>query len=123
MVVTVLVSTDNNVTKVYNQVKGWVEGSDILDASSIITLVVKLIPIVQKLGLGKGQGEYKKQIVVDVLTMVVRDSKLDSEAKAGLNILVQTTIPYTIDTMIGIANGNIDIAKHAKRCWLGCIGK
>lgn len=113
---------DANVKLVYSKIKNMVD-NDNLETSDIINLVVKLIPIVQKAITGKHEGAYKKLVVITVLELVIDDSNLDNDAKSALHLLVQTTIPVTIDTMIGIANGNIDLAKHAKGCFSVCFGK
>jgi hypothetical protein len=110
---------DKNVISVYNQIKKIIIVDKELDAGSLVGLVTHLIPIVQKIATG-GSGIYKKTIVITVLEMVIKDSKLDDNVKDSLNILVQTTIPITIDIMINIANGNIDLAKSTKGCF-GCF--
>jgi hypothetical protein len=110
---------DANVKLVYAEIKGLVN-DDNLETSDIINLVVKLIPIIQKIVVGRHEGAYKKLILITVLELVIEDSNLDDSAKSALNLVVQTTIPFTIDTMINIANGNIDLAKHVKGCF-GCF--
>jgi hypothetical protein len=106
---------DRNVIAVYAQIKEWVEGRPV-NAATIVGLVTQLIPIVQKTIVGKHEGAYKKLVVISVLELVIRDSDLDQENKDALNVVVQTTVPITIDTMVGIAKGDIDLAKHAKSC-------
>jgi len=112
-----------NIVIIYNQIKG-LPTLENLEASDIITLVIKLIPIVQKTINGKNQGAYKKQIVIGVLNIVIKESNINSEAKDALYLLVSTTIPFTIDTIISVANGEIDISKHAKNIGIcfGCFG-
>ena len=118
--VTIGTKDDKNVKIVYNQVRDMIGKK--LETGDIINLVVRLIPIVQKVVVGKHEGGYKKMVVITVLEMIITDSDLDNDAKAALHLLVQTTIPITIDTMINIANGNINLAKHAKTCFSSCFG-
>ena len=106
---------DKQIQIVYDQIKDIV--GDRMDLSDIIVLVTHLIPIVQKVIVGKHQGAYKKYIVISVIEMVVRDSNLDDDDKNTLKVIVNITIPPTIDIMINIANGKIDLAKHAKKCF------
>lgn len=95
---------------VYNQIKDWVDNTEKPDASNIIILVTLLIKCVENVAKDK-KGSYKKDLVLKVLTKVINESKLEPDAKAALMIMVQTTIPIMIDTMISIANQELDLGK------------
>jgi len=102
--------SQDEITLVYDQIKDWVDKTEKPDASNIIMLVTLLIKCVENVAKDKS-GSYKKNLVLTVLTKVINESKLEPDAKAALMILVQTTIPVIIDTMISIANKEIDIGK------------
>lgn len=102
--------TEDEITQVYNQIKEWVDKTENPDASNIIVLVTLLIKCVENVAKDK-EGAYKKNLVLTVLTKVINESKLEPDAKAALLVIVHTTIPVIIDTMISIANKEIDIGK------------
>jgi hypothetical protein len=102
--------SQDEVVSVYNQIKDWVDKTDKPDASDIIILVTLLIKCVEKIAADK-EGVYKKDLVIKVLTKVINESKLEPDAKLVLMGLVETTIPFMIDTMINIAKNKIDLGK------------
>jgi hypothetical protein len=102
--------SQDEITLVYNQIKDWVDKTEKPDASNIIVLVTLLIKCVENVAKDK-DGAYKKNLVLTVLTKVITESKLEPDAKAALMVLVHTTIPVIIDTMISIANKEIDLGK------------
>lgn len=104
---------DITVLKLYKQFKGWGQG-DKLNASSIIMLATDLIPAVQKLVSNKHQGSYKKKVILRVLELVIQDSDLSDDAKSTLNSVLQTTVPITIDVMISVAKGDLNLGKLVK---------
>lgn len=104
---------DPNVLSLYNQFKDWSEG-DKLDASNVIQLVTLLIPAVQKIVIEPHRGPYKKKVVINVLELLIQDSKLNNNAKTTLKIIVNTTVPITIDTLISVAKGDINVGKVVK---------
>ena len=106
---------------IYEQVKDWAEGDEKLNASSIMELVTLLIPTIQRMVTGKNRGEYKKKVLITVLSLVIRDSKCSNDTKIILSNLVDTTIPTTIDIMIGVAHGNIDLKKTYDKVQ-NCVG-
>jgi hypothetical protein len=102
--------TEDDIIQVYNQIKSWVDKTDEPNASNIIVLVTLLIKCVENI-FGDKSGSYKKNLVLKVLQKVINESKLTDNAKASLLDLVNTTIPVVIDTMINIANKQVDINK------------
>lgn len=103
--------------QVYNAIKDSIKNKDI-DAENIVVIVTNLISLVEKIIVGPNRGAEKKRVVIKVLEMLIHDSKMDPQMKATINLLVHTTVPPLIDTMIDIGRGNIDIGKHpvVKRC-------
>ena len=112
---------DAHVKIVYNQLKAWVEGSQELDASSMVILVTQVIGLIQKEVPEHGKGAYKKDMALTVIKLIIQDSPLDATAKMSLNILLETTVPPMIDAMISIAKQNIDLGK-AKKSLASCFG-
>ncbi len=104
-----LTNNDVNVVKLYEQFKTW--GSD-LNGSSIMVLLTELIPAVQKLI--KHRGDYKKKVVLDTLKLMISESNIEESIKSLLNNIVENTIPVTIDIIVSVAKGEIDIGKQLK---------
>lgn len=109
----------NMVDVVYDQIKDQVKNADTINSSNIIILVTLLIKCVEKIAKDK-EGSYKKNLVLQVLTKVINESNLDVDSKLSLQLLVHTTIPIIIDTMIGISKEQLDLGKsgvpRTKRC-------
>lgn len=56
------------------------------------------------------KGEQKKQLAVDCLHwMVNNNDELSSDTKVLINILIDTVVPNTIDTLIAISNGKSEL--------------
>lgn len=104
---------DIHVLALYKQFKGWATG-DRIDANSIILLVTQLIPAVEKLVRDNHKGEYKKQIVLRTLKLIVMDLNVSEDQRNTLNVIIESTVPITIDTLISVARGQIDIGKLKK---------
>jgi len=113
---------DAHVKAVYTHLKSWIDGSQELDASSMVMLVTQVIGLIQREIPEHGQGDYKKQIALTVIRLVIKDSELTDVAKANLTLLVDTTVPTMIDAMISIAKNKIDLGK-ATNAVAGCFGK
>ncbi len=105
---------DPKVTAIYNQLKYWIDGSQELNASSMVMLVTQVIALVQQEIPEHGKGEYKKDVAMQVIKMIVNDSKLDAGAKASLNLLLDSTVPSMIDAMVSISRQEIDFHKVKK---------
>lgn len=79
---------------------------------TIDDLVIDCIRIVQNLVKEHGKGQYKKQVVLTVINVLVhRNTQLDDDTKTILLKMCEYTIPHTIDLFIGLAKGEIDISK------------
>ena len=79
-----------------------------------------MIPVLQKMVKEPHKGEYKKQVLIQTLTRIVTDSQLTDETKIQMNLLIQTTVSPTIDAMVGIAHGTINLAKKHIENGGGC---
>lgn len=114
---------DSNVISIYNQFKDWTKGKKI-NAGSIIVLTTRLMTLVQQKIKEHKQGKYKKNIVITVLKLLVRDSnELTEDEKEEVNFLIDCTIPTMIDMMILIAKNEIDLDKTKKNinnCFKKC---
>jgi len=102
--------SQDEIILVYNQIKQWVDNTDKPDASNIIVLVTLLIKCVENIAKDKS-GSYKKDLVLKVLRKVINESNLEPDAKMTLLVLVETTIPTIIDTLISVANNELDLGK------------
>lgn len=57
------------------------------------------------------KGEQKKQLAIDCLHWMVNNhDELSSDQKMLINILIDTVVPNTIDTLIAISNGKSELA-------------
>ena len=111
--------TDPNIEIIYNKL--LVLGKcDKIGADSIVILTLNLIPIVQKLITESSAGQYKKKLVLSVLKLIIDKSTIDTNSKKSLYILLETTIPVTIDSFINIAKGNVNLHKLTTRTTKCC---
>ena len=83
------------------------QGSKEITASSIVSLITELIPAIQKLVVGEKRGQYKKQVLITVLNLLVDESSI--EDKESIRNIIDTTAPFIIDTMVSIAKGKLDL--------------
>lgn len=112
---------ENNmdIDKVYIEIKKSIENKT-LSASNLIVIVTELIPIVEKIIKHDKPGQYKKDLLLNVLEMVIKDSKLEDDQKNNLLVVVNTVIPPTVDAMIAIARGRLNIGKKIKNNFKCC---
>ena len=116
---------DPIVAQVYEQSKSWAEG-DPPSIASVVSFVTQLITTVQSMVTEKAKGPYKKQVVLTVLRKILEnDVQWGSEAdEATIMRMLETTVPSIIDTAVGIATGEIDLEKRARkigRIWKACF--
>lgn len=108
---------DPLVLEIYNKVKtSW---SLELNTNTIALLVPVVISTIEKNTKGI-DGSYKKSIAISIMKFVVKESNLDSETKQYLDKFIDFTAPVLIDTMIKIANKEIDLGKvmtESKGCF------
>lgn len=101
---------DPNINIVYNKIKHISQTKE-LKPDSIVFLVTMLIPIVQQVVVDHGKGSYKKQLVLSVIKLIITNSYLDQHSQDSLILLVDTTIPVVVDSLISVARGTINLGK------------
>jgi len=94
------------IRKVYDDAK-VAFGSEQLNASTVITLSVRLMELVEKLP--NIDGPEKKRIVIEVAKMIVNDSDLSDEDKANVNLIIDLTLPMVIDSIISASRGQFTL--------------
>lgn len=109
----------DEISLIYNQIKEWVDKTKKPTTANIIVLVTLLIKCVEKIA-GDKDGSYKKDLVLKVITKVVKESELQEEEKNIIMMFVENSVPIMIDTMIGIAKNNIDLGK-VKKSLMSCM--
>ena len=122
-----LSETDANMKKVFEMSKSWLQGKK-LTTFNLMEFVSVLIPMVQKVVTNGGQGSYKKKLIMSVLDLLIEKLKFGTdEEEAQLSMIIHETVPSTIDLMINISKGNVnmgkDIIKVGKGLFSSCFGK
>lgn len=122
-----LPETDSNMKKVFEMSKSWLQGKK-LTTFNLMEFVSVLIPMVQKVVTNGGQGSYKKKLIMSVLDLLIEKLKFGTdEEEAQLTMIIHETVPSTIDLMINISKGNVnmgkDIIKVGKSLFSSCFGK
>lgn len=109
---------DHDVIKVFKKIKKIIQHKNKnkkIEPSDLIKIVTDLIPIIQDIIGDTEKGTYKKKLLLEVLREIVNDTQnLNSKDKEILHTLIETTIPITVDFMIKIAHGELNIGKHIK---------
>lgn len=106
---------DPVVITIYEQFKDYTQGKKIT-ATNIIQLVTMIMSTTQNTVNEHGKGSYKKTVVLTVIRRLIADSDLDKDDKITLDFMAQHTVPPTIDTLISVARGDIDIKKKINKC-------
>jgi hypothetical protein len=90
--------------------------------SSIIGIVTLAMQLVQQFA--GVSGEDKKKIVISVINRLIEEFPMSDEDRLAIKAVVATTLDKTIDFVIAIANGEIDllgvIEDTVARCKLMC---
>ena len=97
--------SDPNIDKLYNMIR-----DKNLAPENLIEFTAHLMQLAQKLISGKNKGEYKKQLVLQVAHKYVSELESSSE-KDQLLALVDNILPASIDTIVAIATGKINLGK------------
>ena len=103
---------DTNVKAVNNFVRSWLRGKK-LTTFNIMELVTVVIPFIQKIVKDKHAGHYKKQLLLSVLHTIVAE-KLQfgtDKEKSDLLLIIDETLPSTIDAIIAVSQGKIQLNK------------
>jgi hypothetical protein len=84
-----------------------------INANTIALLVPSVIYVIEKNTKDKNiDGAYKKSIALSVIKLIVKEVDMDPETKAYVEQFVNLTAPTVIDTMIKIANHEINLGKY-----------
>ena len=104
----------------------WLKGRS-LSPATIIDLVPIMMKNVQILMTEKGQGSYKKELLLYVLKVFVDESKFGTDAdRKKVKMIIKDTVPTIIDTIIAVKKGDIDILKDVvmkSGCIKGLLNK
>ena len=114
--ISITVEDDPIVVNIYTLAREWTVGNNVTP-SNIINFITYVMTSTQKLVTEKGNGQYKKRVVMTVLRKIVKNDIEFSgeEDKQVVSSLVETLAPSAIDTVVGIATGKIDLGKHARQ--------
>jgi len=123
--ISITVEDDPIVVNIYTLAREWTVGNNVTP-SNIINFITYVMTSTQKLVTEKGNGQYKKRVVMTVLRKIVKNDIEFSgeEDKQVVSSLVETLAPSAIDTVVGIATGKIDLGKHARQAaniWKACF--
>ena len=123
--ISITVEDDPIVVNIYTLAREWTVGNNVTP-SNIINFITYVMTSTQKLVTEKGNGQYKKRVVMTVLRKIVKnDIDFSNETdKQVIENLVETLAPSAIDTVVGIATGKIDLGKHAHQAaniWKACF--
>ncbi len=123
--ISITVEDDPIVVNIYTLAREWTVGNNVTP-SNIINFITYVMTSTQKLVTEKGNGQYKKRVVMTVLRKIVKNDIEFSgeEDKQVVSSLVETLGPSAIDTVVGIATGKIDLGKHAHQAaniWKACF--
>ena len=111
--------SQQDIQNVYNNVKKiFVDKS--VDTANIVNLTVHTMQLVEVIP--HLTGGDKKNIVIEVIKLLISDSPLDDNTKAALDLIVQTTLPILIDTIISASSGdfNFNTIKACFAKWKCC---
>ena len=115
-------TSDTRIQMLYETAKKWANEEGV-DADNITSFVLILISTIEDLITESHAGPFKKKAVLQVLRMVLEnDVQWESESTKQVVLgLVQTTVPILIDTVIGVATGQISLGKVFKNCSPCCF--
>lgn len=123
--ISVTVADDPIVVNIYTLAREWTVGNNITP-TNLINFITYVMTSTQKFVTEKGNGQYKKRVVMTVLRKIVKNDIefINESDKQVVESLVETLAPAAIDTVIGIATGKIDIGKQAQQVanvWKACF--
>ena len=123
--ISITVADDPIVVNIYTLAREWTVGNNITP-TNLINFITYVMTSTQKFVTEKGNGQYKKRVVMTVLRKIVKNDIefIDESDKQVVESLVETLAPAAIDTVIGIATGKIDIGKQAQQVanvWKACF--
>ncbi len=123
--ISVTVADDPIVVNIYTLAREWTVGNNITP-TNLINFITYVMTSTQKFVTEKGNGQYKKRVVMTVLRKIVKNDVefINESDKQVVESLVETLAPAAIDTVIGIATGKINIGKQAQQVanvWKACF--
>lgn len=106
---------------VYDELRGMITHKQI-GVANIISIVTLAMQLVQQFA--GVPGADKKAIVINVINRVVAEIPMSDADKAAVQAIVSTTLDKTIDFVVAVANGEIDllgiVEDHVARCKAMC---
>lgn len=106
-----------NVSRLFTAAKDIVADYGTLSAGTIIMIMVDLMKIVDTYP--NLNGSQKKQLVLEVLNLVIDELPMSEDEQEGLKQLVEKTLPTVIDVVIDIDKKKLKI-KIQKCCNILC---
>tara|TARA_B100000035_G_scaffold307402_1_gene310604 strand:+ start:577 stop:1026 length:450 start_codon:yes stop_codon:yes gene_type:complete len=106
--------------------RNWLGGKK-LTTFNLVELSTSLIPKCQRIMSEPGLGPMKKKVILSVLHILVEKLKFGSdEEKHSIQLILNETIPTTIDLMIDISKGKLDLEKIVQsgvlqKCFGSCL--
>jgi hypothetical protein len=101
--------------RLFEMSRGWLQGKK-LTTFNLMEFVTTLIPMVQKIVDEPGKGHYKKRLIMSVLDLLIDKLTFGTdEEEAQLKIIIHETVPGTIDLMINISQGKLNLNKDLKK--------
>jgi len=108
---------EEDVKKIYDGVKKTFLETTIT-TGNVIILAVQAMQLVERTP--NLTGSDKKRIVIQVVKLIVDEFDLDSETKAAIHLVIDTTLPVSIDLIISASRGEFGLnslkTKFAKLC-------
>ena len=102
----VLTHSTTAVENLYEDLKTILAGTK-LNSSNIVAILVNLMQLVEKYP--QLHGQQKKQVILYSINMLIDDQNDNVEDTATLKLLVQSTLPSIIDTLVSIDKKQIQI--------------
>ena len=102
-----------NASRLFTSAKNIVADYGTLSAGTIIMIMVDLMKIVDTYP--NLNGSQKKQLVLEVLNLVIDELPMSQDEQSGLKHLVEKTLPTVIDVVIDIDKKKLKI-KIQKCC-------
>ena len=104
--------SDENFDKLYKLAKNWIENNSEINFSNISNFTIQLMKFVQNIIKNKNNGDYKKNLVLNVLGKIMGEIELE---KNKADLLLETIIPNLIDQIVSVSRGDININKICKK--------
>ena len=100
---------------IYDKIKEYINMQSLTN-TDILNLNIKIIKIVQKECAGRESGQCKKQLVVDILTKIVKEFEYENESDRELVLtFIDNFLPSIIDISIELSKGTISLGKKCKK--------